>query len=406
LQKRLYAVTATLILSAIIPLVFYDAHAHGISTCLGGEGRCALAMNNVQYSSSVLDMNDASGGVLTITGTLKNKYSNHELRLVPYLSVDSSSSNPFGSFELNNLLRLSYPPSHDPASWYFKAESNLTSPIIIKPREEINFEIKAYPLKAGIYHVHSTFVYDYLNDGRYRYYQSTDRGNLVTVTGSSAPTFGEVTQLIVPFAIGTVAIPIAVLKGMKVKKAGSSSSPVSEHSRLRRGIRIYFAVKSSLEVVWLSGIIFWFVFVAYPAFNTLETRLASIAGMIVVISSMIAGGYIAAFAKSKKLQSAFSIGTAISSIFVYFLSSLISYYTWVNISASPYDLLPSSGVGYSYNQFEFYEYVPLIALFANSAVAILSAVSIRREMRKASKIVIAGMGILIFFSIMLFSNAI
>ena len=128
--------------------------------------------------------------------------------------------------------------------------------------------------------------------------------------------------------------------------------------------------------------------------------------MIVVISSMIAGGYIAAFAKSKKLQSAFSIGTAISGIFVYFLSSLISYYAWVNISASPYDLLPSSGVGYNYNQFEFYEYVPLIALFANSAIAILSAVLIRREMRKASKIVIAGMGILVFFSIMLFSNAI
>ncbi|MGI0020671.1 MAG: hypothetical protein ACREAY_09405, partial [Nitrososphaera sp.] len=191
-----------LIVSLIgVPLAIENAYGHGISLCMAPTGGCALSKNNEQYSSAYsdnkLDMNDDGRGVLTITGTIKNRYHDHELRLVRYVSVDARPSNPFGSFELNDLLLSYYPLYNAHASWYFKTEyDNQPNIIIIKPREEIDYEIKAYPLKAGVYHVHSSFVFDYVNDGEYRYYQSVGRGETVTVVGSHMMTAGEVTQLI------------------------------------------------------------------------------------------------------------------------------------------------------------------------------------------------------------------
>jgi hypothetical protein len=383
-----------------------DAYAHGISTCMTPAGGCALEKNNEQYSTTVLNMNDPSHGVLQITGTLRSKYYHTELRVVPYVSIGPYESNPFGSSDLNNLLRLFYPVYNDPVSWYFRVESNLTNPIVIKPGEELNYEIKVYPLKAGTYHVHSTFVYDYLSEGRYRFYQSTGYGQSVTVAGPSTPTVGEIAQLIIPFSIGAILLPLTILK---IRAAAGQESPPSggnSRSKLRLGIRLYFAVKASLESVWLAGLLSWFVLVAYPAFHSIETRVIFMAGMIVIVAAIAAGGYIAAFARSIRVQTIFAIGTAVASILVYFLLDVVSFYLFYNAGGIPfaYNLLPTSGVGYNDNQFQFYGSVPLIAFLANCAAALLSAYSVRRENRLVSKILIGGVSAVVLLAVLYFGG--
>jgi hypothetical protein len=199
---------------------------------------------------------------------------------------------------------------------------------------------------------------------------------------------GEVTQLILPFAIGAIAIPVMVLKTRKAAKSDT-------RSRMREGIRLYFAVKASLEPSWLAGLLLWFFFAAYPAFHLLESRILSMIGMIALIAAITVSGYIAAIAKSKKTQNIFALGTAIASVVFYYLLNLISFYAWVNGGASYYDLLPTSGVGYNYNAFELNSLVSLIGFAANAVVAVMSAL-VRRE--KYNTKVIAGLaaGIVVF----------
>ncbi|HEU4605080.1 MAG TPA: hypothetical protein VFS46_02460 [Nitrososphaera sp.] len=371
-----------------------EAHAHGVASCMARAGGCVLSADSEQYSDNTLEIND--DGVLTISGTLRNR-GPYELRLAPYLSVDPS--NPFGSTEINNLLRMYYPLYNDPASWYFRIESSLPDSFVLKPYDEIAYEIKAYPLKGGVYHVHSTFVFDYVNDGKYRYYQSVSRGSTVTVTGFNTPTAGEVTQLILPFAIGATAIPIVVLQTRKAAK--NEPSPPS-YNRIREGIRLYFAVKASLETVWLAGILSWFISAAYPAFYPLESRVLSMIGMIALISAIAISGYVAALAKSRKLRGIFAAGTAIASIVFYFIladGSIASFYSFIYNTPYYYSLLPTSDVGYTTGQFYINGMALLVGLIANAAAAVLLAFSIRREKHKVSKILAIGIGVLMFIAL-------
>jgi hypothetical protein len=208
----------------------------------------------------------------------------------------------------------------------------------------------------------------------------------VTVIGTGMPTMGEVSQLILPFSIGEVTVPLMILKARRLARNERNSSAGAKHSRLRLGNRLYFAFKSSVETVWLAGLLFWFFFAAYPSFHSLEFRILSMVSIITVVVAITVGGYIAALARSNKDHTILAIATAAASILVYFLMNQISYYLLFSngVTSSFYDLLPTSGVGYSYNQFEFFGPLPLIGLVANSAAAILSAYL--WEKRKASKI--------------------
>jgi hypothetical protein len=347
----LFIAVAVILFAQYIPIV-KDAYAHGVSS--GGSG--ALRINNEQFSDNTIDKDE----ILVIRGTLQSIV-NREITLSPYVSV--STSEPFRSSELQYLLRNFYPLYNDPANWYFRIEYNVSTPIVLKPGEQVDYEIKAYPLKAGIYHIHTFLV----SDDRYSYNkhlsQFVARGQTVVVTGSSVPTMGEITQLYLPFAIGAVTLSFLILGTRRIAKQ-------NHLGKVRKGIRIYFAVKAAIETVWLWGILFWLAMAAYPILYPLETRLVSVLSMTAIIAAITAGSYFAAVAKSQKVQRVVAIATAgASAVFCFLLL---------------FGDIDDGGFGYNRAQFDVNGLILLIAIIVNSIIAILALVK-RSETHKSRR---------------------
>lgn len=319
----MYAIIAGLVSAAIIPSV---AYAHGVPSGFPTGLGTMVRLQSEQFSINTVDMDSNNGGVITITGTLQNLDTQHAVKLIPYISVQSS--NPFGFSYIPILLHSYYPIYEDPSSWYFRTESNLTTPFIIHPNEEVGYQIKVYPLKAGLYHIHSFFLSDIVRNNHYL--DGVAAGQIVSVSGgSSLPTTGEIAQLYLPLAIGAAAIAFMVTKAIKItKEKGESRS----NRMMRGGVRIYFAVKSSLETVWLAGLLSWLVLAAYPTLQPFaETRFVSLLTIIAIIAAITVGGYIAAIAKSRKIQSIAAIGAASATIIFY----VLMFFYWLFVSIQP-----------------------------------------------------------------------
>jgi hypothetical protein len=235
------------------------------------------------------------GNFVVITGKLVHLYPDKEHKLSPYILVDYSPAKDSFLADLNRFLYDYYPLYKNPASWYFKIESNLPNPTILKPNEKRDFEIKIYPLKAGTYHVHSMFFTDI---GGY-----WGPGMTIIVTGSDAPTLGEITQLYLPFIFGVASATLLSLKARNVMRHGIRNSI----------IRLYFLIKSSVETIWLSGLILWFGFTGLSIYSYEEyTVMLSLTIFLISITIL---GYASAIARSKHKW--FVISASIASIVFY-----------------------------------------------------------------------------------------
>lgn len=321
-----------------------DAYAHGVPTHLSPP---AVRINNEQYSRNSIDMDD----VLVIKGTLESTV-NREVELYPYVSVDPGRPNDRS--DPSDWPRSAYPLYYDPASWYFRIEYNISSPLVLQPGEELDYEIRAYSLKTGDYHVHTLLV----SDEKYSYnrhlLQFVGRGQTVLVAGPDMPpTTGETTQFYAPLAIGAAALFFLFMMARKVAKA--------DPGRIRIGVRYYFAAKASIETVWLSGILIWLASTAYAILYPLETRLFHVLGTTAIIAAIAAGSYVATIAKPR-LQRMFAIGTAAASFAFYLLL--------------PY--IDTGGFGWFRGQFDVDYSIMTAALVVNGAALVLSLMPLKK----------------------------
>jgi hypothetical protein len=259
------------------------------------------------------------------------------------------------------LLRAFYPLYNDPANWYFRVEYNVTTPIVLKPGEQLNYEIRAYPLKAGTYHIHTFLVSDDRLTYNKHMAQFIARGQTVVVTGSSMPTIGEVTQLYLPFTIGTATLSFLIIRARKIAKE-------NQLGKVQKGIRIYFAAKAAIETVWISGLIFWLVIAAYSILYPLETRLLTVLSMITIIAVITTGSYAAVIAKSQKVQRVVAIATAGASAAFCFLLL--------------FGDIDDGGFGYNRAQFDVNGLILLLAIIVNPIVVVLSLAK-RKESHKS-----------------------
>lgn len=290
-----------ILLAAVVPIMIArNAYSHGVSTG-GPAGFPFIRLEFEQFSNPTVD----TGQVIHITGTLNSITLKQTFILSPYVSV--STTNPFGSFDLNGFPRLYYPFYFSEESWYFKIDSNLTNPVVLAPEQKINYEIRLYPLKAGMYHIHSYFIsnegIDRIGPGATIQVNNDDNNN-----GSLEilPTFGEIIGFYLPLAIGAAGLIILI----PVAKRNANDLGFG---KIRKGIKIFFAAKSSIESIWISGLAVWLVTVAYPVLQPLETRLVSVIAVIAVIAAITAGGYIATLSKARRLQNSFAVSLSSAS---------------------------------------------------------------------------------------------
>lgn len=331
------AIASILILFTVVPTIVNNAYSHGVSS--GGPGGFPyIRLNNEQFSDQTVD----TGHVIKIKGTLVSTILKHTFKLYPYVSV--STGQPFDSFDINGFPRLYYPFYDSEESWYFKIDSNLTNPVVLEPTQKINYEIRVYPLKAGTYHIHSYFISD----------EGIDRigpGQTVQVSGNAMPTSGELIGFYLPLAIGAASLIVLILKARRTARNLG-------FGRIRRGIKIFFAVKSSIEAIWLTGLVVWVVTVAYHVLQPFETRLLSVIAMTGLIAAITVSGYITTVSKARKLQNSFAISLAIvSAIFYLFLLFGPLYY------------LATPAFGYNRNPFHLDPLFLFISIFTNASVA-------------------------------------
>jgi len=285
-----------------------------------------------------------TGGVIIINGTLKNLTPNQEFSLSPHISIDTA--NPFGSFDINGFPRSYYALEDSKESWYFRMESR-PNPIILKPGEKIDYEIRLYPLKAGIYHVHSYFI---RNDG----HDGIARGETVQVTGSTMTTTGEVVGFYLPLSIGAASM---IILSLKARKAANELG----FGRIRKGIKMYFAVKASVEVIWLSGLLVWLIMVAYSVLQPFETRLISLVLITTILAAITVSSYITTISKAKLQNFLATITAAASAIFYFFLLFGVSFH---------FDLT-AAAFGYFHNPLVVNPLFLVIAITTNAVVTAL-----------------------------------
>ena len=129
LRRILYALAAAVFVSSVfIPLNIRDAYPHGVGESFRPP---SVKLDSEQFSDQTVE----TGGVFKISGTLVSVVSSQEFRLSPYVSVDTG--NPFYPLDLNGFPRLYYPLHDSTDSWYFRIESNLPNPIVLKPGEKL-----------------------------------------------------------------------------------------------------------------------------------------------------------------------------------------------------------------------------------------------------------------------------
>jgi len=332
---------ALLILTAILPLIAQKAYSHGVST--GGPGGFPyIRLEFEQFSNQRVE----TGQVIKITGAVQSITSKPTFVLSPYVSVDTDQ--PFDSYEVNGFPRLYYPLHDSEESWYFKIDSNLTNPVVLEPGKRIGYEIELIPLKAGVYHIHSFFL---SNDGIDR----VGPGQTVQVIGSTLPTLGEILGFYLPIAIGATTLIFFVPKARRTANEQG-------FGKIRKGINIFFAVESSLEALWLSGLVVWLVIAAYHVLQPFETRLIEVIILIALVGAITVCGLIIAASNKRKHQNAFAIGFACTIAIFYFLLQF----------GSPFYLgLSAAAFGYNHNPFELDPLFFLIATLTNANAAAL-----------------------------------
>lgn len=324
-----------------------NAYGHGVQT--GPTGR-PVRIDNEQFSTNRID----TGSVVVITGSIRN-VSEQKFELSPYILIDrteliESDGTPQSQIPFYyGLLTVIYPPYGDVSSWYFEVEHNLPEPLILQSGDQIDFEIRAYPLKSGIYHVHSYFISD---KGSF-----WGRGQTIVVSGYTAPTAGELTQLYLPFAIGLAASVILIPRAVSVSR---------KQNRVERAVRVFFAAKSSFETVWLTGILFWLATTSYV--SLLEARYAFVLLASAALAAITFGGYAASLVKSRTRHLKFAIGTSVTTAAFYFVLTF------------------SNTLGqYRVPQFTPDALVSFLAVIVNALVAAYLVIMLRREKRKASQ---------------------
>lgn len=340
------SVLLILSLTSLPAIYLLDAYGHGVSS--GPVGR-PVRIDNEQFSTNRID----TDGFVTITGSLKS-VSEQQFKLSPYILVERADwvysegawrgqMPPF-----HDLLITTYPPYRDVASWYFEVEHSLAGPITLQSGDQIDFEIRAYPLKSGIYHVHSYFISD---EARF-----WGRGQTIVVTGSAVPTAGEVTQLYLPFAIGLAAGTILILQAASVSR---------KQNRLERTVRIFFAAKSSFETAWLSGVLFWLATTSY--ISSVETRFVLVLSALAVLASITFGGYAASIVKSRTRHLKFAVGTSVATAAFYFILTFSNTFDQYRVP-----------------QFTPDAFVSFVAVVVNALVATYLLIVQRRERGKVS----------------------
>lgn len=279
--------------------LFTSAYGHGTQNGPIGAGRALI--DDEQFSDAKLSTNEE----LLITGTIRN-VRNQTQEFVPNLLVVYSSyggsdnevkslTSPYAG-----LLELFYPPYRESPTWNFRIEHSLPSPFILQPHESKEFQVRVFPLKAGYYHVHSTFVSD---EG-----PAVSRGASVLVTGQTSPTSGEIALVYVPLGLGATAlIVLSILTTRRSRGLGFKEKVV----------RYFFVIKSSFETLWLSGIMFWMA-IALPAYlYSLEQTNAMLAAVLIGLAAITIGGYFAVITKPSTQQRIIAIGTCIGTIAFY-----------------------------------------------------------------------------------------
>lgn len=260
------------------------AYGHGVST--GIMGRPVV----VDYEQ-VSDQSVTTDDVVIISGQFVSR-SDKETKLLPYIYVTHDALLP----QHTNLLAIIYPPLKDQSTWYFRVEHSMPNPVVVGPGESIDYEMKIYPLKAGSYHVHTFFLADYG--------PGLSRGWTMIVTGQTMPTAGEITQLYLPLAFGVAAISALTLLAFRRIHAQTADE---------KAIRIYYIIKSSYETVWLSGVVFWLTTATYLTAEKYGVVVVMTAGL----AAITIGGYVAAGAKSRKVQRLFAMGTSAATVALY-----------------------------------------------------------------------------------------
>ncbi|AIF83690.1 hypothetical protein NTE_01628 [Candidatus Nitrososphaera evergladensis SR1] len=342
----MFIATGVLLLSFAYTLE-NNAYAHNISP---GVRSLPVRIDNEQFSSNRAN---TDGGFIAVTGTLTS-LATERIKVSPYIFVTPSewvgaNGVRHGTLPYYDLLAFIYPPYRDQSNWYFRVElNNLPSSIVLEPGEKVDYEIQIYPLKAGAYHVHSFFLSE--NFAR------SGLGQTILVTGSSAPTTGEITQLYLPLVLGLTSFVILIIRIMQISRENA-------HLARERIARVYFAAKSSLETMWLAGVLFWLA-TAAPYFPAIESRYAFALSASAVLAAIVIGGYVSAAAKQNARHLAFAIMTsAVSAAFCFALlfgeGWLYPYYKELHF------LVDGSAL--------------FLAMIANSIIAIYFAVMARKE---------------------------
>lgn len=340
----------------LLSFAYPVSSAYGHVAVTGPRG-LPVRIDNEQFSERV----STEGGVVTITGTLVN-VGTDRIEMSPYIAVtpseviDAEGRHLDGVPPYYELLRFIYPPYRDQSSWYFRVDHSLSSSsVVLEPGEKIDYHVKIYPLKAGAYHVHSFFLSEK--------FPRLGIGQTIMVTGSSAPTTGEMTQLYLPFAIGAATFAVLMLRVVRISKQGA-------HSNRERIVRAYFAAKSSFETVWLAGVLFWLTMWAsylYPIGERFTFALSASAALAIIIIL----GYASVLTLSKARQSIFA-ATASGTTAAFYIA-----------------LLFGDALGYSsYREPQFYVdgFVSFIVAIANSLIAIYFAIMAWKERNRSAKV--------------------
>lgn len=152
-------------------------------------------------------------------------------------------------------------------------------------------------------------------------------GQTIIVSGSGTATIGEITKLYLPFIIGLTAIAILIVKVRTMMKGDGIPKKL---------IRLYFSIKSSMETVWLSGLLFWLATADFISFYSVEKQTLMVA-VIALITSIIFTGYMASIGRSK--WRLFAISNPVASILLYIIVIITSHELWpLPVSASYSDV--------------------------------------------------------------------
>jgi hypothetical protein len=320
-----------------------DAYGHGPGPSLTSW---IIRIDNEQFSDNTFGI----GELGIINGELEN-FNEDELRLTIKLYVTPSQTHTADDTQLGEIpwyyqyLSTVYPPFRDQSVMYFRFES-MPDSVVLEPGESKPYEIKFYPLKAGVYHVHTNVVTE---DG-----SRIARGQTIIVDGEGGYTEGEIFQLYIPVTLflATAAIMTMILIRI-IRPSGWKDIFV----------RFFFVFKSSYETMLLSGVAFSLLLTPYLPINS----LALVVGLAVALGAIIIGSYISVVARSH--NRIIAISTSAATVIFYFV-------------------LLMSGCSHTYSQcypFTFDDSIVFLVVVGNAISAGLIAILTMREQRRLTE---------------------